>query len=130
MTRKNAQKIGEKAGRVLELIDPESSEASPEILEIKIQVDSRDPILPCFNYMNNKGEEVWALVGYKRLPEMCFKCGIISHTISKYQFPKHHKAYNYGPHMNLSLQSFQSREYDNWQDPSQRYSAPNRQGRW
>lgn len=76
----NLEKIGESIREVIEVDDilgPMGVDR--DYIIIKVDVDTKKPLLARFWYTRRNRRAVWAKVKYERLPEFCFRCEKLGH---------------------------------------------------
>jgi hypothetical protein len=79
--KENIKLVGSKAGSVVEV---EFSEAPSGIWQrfarVRINVNVNMPLCPGVFLPRHERHDIWISLKYERLPEFCFRCGIIGHT--------------------------------------------------
>ncbi|KAK2969838.1 hypothetical protein RJ640_000655 [Escallonia rubra] len=81
MSRQNAERIGAKIGRVMEVdFIADGNVAWLRFLRIQVQIDINNPLHTGFYRIKEPNNEVWTRVQYERLPDFCFSCGRLGHT--------------------------------------------------
>ncbi|KAK2985168.1 hypothetical protein RJ640_011989 [Escallonia rubra] len=81
MSRQNAERIGAKIGRVMEVdFIADGNVAWLRFLRIQVQIDINNPLHTSFYRIKEPNNEVWTRVQYERLPDFCFSCGRLGHT--------------------------------------------------
>ncbi len=77
----NITLVGAKAGSV---VDTEISEASGGLWQrfarVRVNINVNNPLCPRVFLPRNERNDIWISLKYERLPEVCFRCGIIGHT--------------------------------------------------
>jgi len=79
MNEETARRIGNKAGRFLEVDMDEDGLAVGEFLRIKVLLDIRKPL---FRGVTMEGEG-WCNIKYEFLPNFCYVCGHLGHVEKK-----------------------------------------------
>ncbi|KAJ1406666.1 Zinc finger, CCHC-type [Sesbania bispinosa] len=77
-TPKMGMKIGSSMGKVLESDIYETKEAGAYIRTL-VEIDSLKPLLPGITVGSKKDGLSWVDFKYERLPQFCYKCGLIGH---------------------------------------------------
>lgn len=78
-TRQNAQSIGDNIGKCLAVEDNQIMQQRI-FLRIKVDIDSDEPLLPGFRWVDSRDQEKWASIRYERLSDLCYGCGRIGHS--------------------------------------------------
>ncbi|KAK8527066.1 hypothetical protein V6N13_084937 [Hibiscus sabdariffa] len=81
MSPKNAKKVGDQIGRVLEIEDPISSHGIRRgFFRIRVLIDVSKP-LPSGFWASRAGKSnIWVSFKYEHLADFCYKCGCIGHV--------------------------------------------------
>ncbi|OMO83790.1 hypothetical protein CCACVL1_11176 [Corchorus capsularis] len=81
MSPKNAKKVGDQIGRVLEIEDPISSHGIRRgFFRIRVLIDVTKP-LPSGFWASRPGKSnVWASFKYEHLADFCYNCGCLGHV--------------------------------------------------
>ncbi|KAK3025703.1 hypothetical protein RJ639_041708 [Escallonia herrerae] len=78
---KNAEKIGSKIGKVLEVdFTADGNLAWLRFLRIQVQIDITKPLHTGFNRIKDNRQKMWIRLQYERLPNFCFSYGRLGHT--------------------------------------------------
>ncbi|CAB4303387.1 unnamed protein product [Prunus armeniaca] len=75
-TKENIEKLGDKAGDVLEYDCPIQARG---YLRVRVLVNTANPLVPGFWLQRVEGKETWVEFQYERLADLCYKCGRIGH---------------------------------------------------
>lgn len=78
-TKDNATSIGESIGRCIK-VEEDQILQQRTYLRIQVEVDSEEPLLPGFKWIDSRNQEKWASVRYERLTDICYGCGKIGHN--------------------------------------------------
>ncbi|KAK2993518.1 hypothetical protein RJ640_025528 [Escallonia rubra] len=102
MTKQNAEKIGSKIGKVLEVdFTADGNLAWLRFLRIQVQIDISKPLHTGFNRIKDNRQKMWIRLQYERLPDFYFSCGRLGHTDRncphKPSIPPETMASPYGP---------------------------------
>ncbi|KAK8648716.1 hypothetical protein V6N13_129460 [Hibiscus sabdariffa] len=81
MSPKNAKKVGDQIGRVLEIEDPISSHGIRRgFFRIRVLIDVSKP-LPSGFWASRAGKSnIWVSFKYEHLADFCYKCGCVGHV--------------------------------------------------
>ncbi|OMO98747.1 hypothetical protein COLO4_13724, partial [Corchorus olitorius] len=80
MTSRNAERIGNRMGEVLEVKEPMGSFGlNRSFLRVRVSINVNDPLIPGFWIPRGGDRNVWAEVKYKKLSDFCFNCGKLGH---------------------------------------------------
>ncbi|KAE8731494.1 Kinesin KP1 [Hibiscus syriacus] len=81
MSPKNAKKVGDQIGRVLEIEDPISSHGIRRgFFRIRVVIDVSKP-LPSGFWASRAGKSnIWVSFKYEHLADFCYKCGCVGHV--------------------------------------------------
>ena len=81
MSPKNAKKVGDQIGRVMEIEDPISSHGIRRgFFRIRVLIDVSKP-LPSGFWASRAGKSnVWASFKYEHLADFCYNCGCLGHV--------------------------------------------------
>ncbi|CAI9100599.1 OLC1v1037728C1 [Oldenlandia corymbosa var. corymbosa] len=79
-----AEKVGNNLGRFLSVDRDAEGSVIGRFLRIKVELDVTKPLRPIIK-AKYKGNPFLAEVKYERLPEYCFFCGIIGHSVPGYE---------------------------------------------
>ncbi|KAK2991912.1 hypothetical protein RJ640_014108 [Escallonia rubra] len=103
MTKSNAEKIGSKIGKVLEIdFTADGKIAWLRFLRIQVMLDITKPLFTGFTRLKDSISVSWTRLQYERLPDFCFTCGRMGHT-------------NRGcPHLPLVLLANKSNPFGPW----------------
>ncbi|KAK2990488.1 hypothetical protein RJ640_004190 [Escallonia rubra] len=80
MTKSNAEKIGSKIGKVLEVdFTADGKIAWLRFMRIQVMMNINQPLLTGFPRKKDS-KMTWTRLQYERLPDFCFICGRLGHT--------------------------------------------------
>lgn len=84
-TRKSVKEIGSLLGRVEQIdLEEESEQYWRKTLRIKIQIEVSLPLKRgIFLSSGTGGADKWIKVTYEKLPDFCYGCGLLGHTIKE-----------------------------------------------
>ncbi|KAK3008982.1 hypothetical protein RJ639_013480 [Escallonia herrerae] len=104
MTKKNAEKIGSRFGKVLEIDFTADGKISwNKFLRIQVELNITQPLYPGFHRTREASSQSWINLRYERLPDFCFNCGRLGHVKRNCIFPPlqapDQKANPFGPRM-------------------------------
>ena len=84
-TRETGMAIGSKLGEVLEVDVPESGVHWGKCLRVRIRIDVTKRLLRGKRVSIEGGESRWVNFKYERLPNFCYSCGLLSHSLKECQ---------------------------------------------
>lgn len=82
MTQEIGVQVGNKMGIVMEVDVDEDGVGWSPYLRIKAELDITKPLMR-WTLLNLQGNQNWISFKYERLPNFCFRCGIIKHNESR-----------------------------------------------
>lgn len=81
-----AEKIGSRVG----FLHPETvnrrSVVAHRYLRVRVDIPINNPILAGYFYERVKNDELWVQFKYERLPDFCFRCGLLDHVTGRCRF--------------------------------------------
>ena len=81
--KENVELIGGKAGLVLEIDFSEDTRYHwKRFVRCRVNVNISEPLCPGIFLPRNDRNDIWISLKYERLPEFCFRCGVIGHCDS------------------------------------------------
>ncbi|KAK3008039.1 hypothetical protein RJ639_015411 [Escallonia herrerae] len=81
MTKRNAEKIAEKIGKLKEIDFTSDGKISWfKYLRIRVELDVRKPLQTGFNRNKNDQSKAWIQLQYECLADFCFNCGRLGHV--------------------------------------------------
>ncbi|KAF3945993.1 hypothetical protein CMV_027689 [Castanea mollissima] len=76
----NLRKIGEKAGKVIEIeLAGENGGAWKRFTRIQVEVELLQPLMPGIFLPRDNLPHLWISLRYEKLADVCYRCGIIGH---------------------------------------------------
>ncbi|XP_050212839.1 uncharacterized protein LOC126664483 isoform X2 [Mercurialis annua] len=82
LNREAGLNLGSQIGEVIEVDPGASGDCLGKYMRVRVTVDITKPLKRGLKVkVNSEGAIVMALLRYERLPEFCFKCGIIGHPL-------------------------------------------------
>ncbi|KAK4844591.1 hypothetical protein QYF36_022078 [Acer negundo] len=84
MTKKIGWFLGGMIGEVLDVDDGNSEEAGGKFMRVRVRLEIDKPLKRCLRIdILGDGVESVMLLRYERLPNHCFKCGMIDHSMQE-----------------------------------------------
>ena len=78
--KSNLLRIGNKVGKVLEVdFSGEAHSRWYRFVRIRVEVDISVPLKPGMFLPRNELDDVWIGLKYEKMPDFCYKCGLIRH---------------------------------------------------
>ncbi|OMO70992.1 reverse transcriptase [Corchorus capsularis] len=77
----NAERIGNKIGRLIEIEDPSMVGFGKGYLRIRVALPILESLVDGFWVPKENGDRIWAVVKYERLMDFCFNCGRLGHVL-------------------------------------------------
>ncbi|XP_030941471.1 uncharacterized protein At4g02000-like [Quercus lobata] len=84
-TRETGMVIGSKLGEVLEVDVPDLGVHWGKCLRVRIRIDVTKRLLRGKRFSIEGGESRWVNFKYKQLPNICYNCGLLSHSLKDCQ---------------------------------------------
>ncbi|MBA0725626.1 hypothetical protein Golax_022194, partial [Gossypium laxum] len=81
MDRQTALDIGKAIGVLVTIDWKDWFGGWTEFMRIKVKIDIEKPLRRVVRFVDKDGSETIGLIKYERLPDFCFSCGIIGHTL-------------------------------------------------
>ncbi|MBA0600360.1 hypothetical protein Gorai_006548, partial [Gossypium raimondii] len=81
MDRQTALDVGNAIGVLVAIDGNDRFGGWIEFIRIKVKIDIEKPLRRVVRFVDKDGSETIGLIKYERLPDFCFSCGIIGHTL-------------------------------------------------
>ncbi|KAK5784104.1 hypothetical protein PVK06_038622 [Gossypium arboreum] len=81
MDRQLALDVGNAIGELVAIGWKERNGGWTEFIRIKVKIDVLKPLRRVVRMVDKVGEEKVGLIKYERLPDFCYACGVIGHTM-------------------------------------------------
>ncbi|TXG54012.1 hypothetical protein EZV62_019268 [Acer yangbiense] len=95
MTRKIGFFLGRLIGEVLEVDGGNSGEAGGKFMRVRVRIKINQPLKRCIRLdILGDGVESLMILRYERLPNHCFKCGMVDHNTNECQSKEHRPVIN------------------------------------
>uniref|UniRef100_A0A2N9FEW4 CCHC-type domain-containing protein n=1 Tax=Fagus sylvatica TaxID=28930 RepID=A0A2N9FEW4_FAGSY len=79
--KENIKLVGSKAGAMVEVEFSETTNGMwQRHTRVRVNVNVNNPLCPGIFLPRHERTDIWISLKYERLPEFCFRCGIIGHT--------------------------------------------------
>ena len=80
-TKETGWAIGSSLGTVLDVDVPESSVQWGKCLRVRVRIDTTKRVLRGKKVTIEGGESRWVSFKFERLPNFCYRCGLLDHTL-------------------------------------------------
>ena len=80
-TKETGWTIGSSLGEVMEVDVPDSSVIWGKCLRVRVRIDVTKRLIRGKKITIERGEVRWVQFKYERLPNFCYRCGLLSHTL-------------------------------------------------
>lgn len=108
--RKSAMEIGSLLGRVEQIdLEDDKEQYWRKTLRIKVQIEVSLPLKRgIFLSSGTGGIDKWIKVTYEKLPDFCYGCGLLGHTIKECEgdYGSNEEELSYGPDLRESIKLF------------------------
>ncbi|MBA0671651.1 hypothetical protein Goklo_007500 [Gossypium klotzschianum] len=88
MDRQMALDIGNAIGKLVAIDWKDRNGGWTEFMRLKVKINALKPLRRIVKLVDKEGFETIRLLKYEKLPDFCYECGIIGHTIKKCSFIK------------------------------------------
>lgn len=78
---RSARQLGSLLGRVVEVDSGEEGLRGSTVLRARVEIDIRRPLSPGVRMEGKNGKNNWIEFKYEKLPNFCYFCGLVDHTI-------------------------------------------------
>lgn len=128
-----AKCLGNMIGSVVEIDNDEVSDWTGPFMRIRVVFDILKPLRRGLKVKTTEGKSVWCPILYEKLPDLCFGCGIIGHSLRECQTTVTSNAekqvFEYGDWMRASILKKSNQSYwdsDRTEDMNRRGSFSSR----
>ena len=83
-TKETGWAIGSSLGEVMEVDVPDSGVIWGKRLRVRVRIDVTNRLIWGTKISSEGGEARWVQFKYERLPNFCYRCGLLSHALKDY----------------------------------------------